>query len=157
MESFIQVTKNTRTTYFLLNFFTKKNLTHTRKLIRSHHAGHRVAPRHGQSGPEWGHGVNRRQRRTYRTFFYVYVYFSLSLSRMLFFVVTLFFPRGGGSSSLSLAAVKTDRTCDVSFSFFYSRSLFCGALSRASASKPSSRARVVTLSCSLFSNALLSR
>ena len=61
--------------HFLPNFLTKKNLSkreETRERIRvvsrHHHASHRVAPRHGQSGPEWGHGVNRRQRRTYRTF-----------------------------------------------------------------------------------------
>ena len=72
---------------------------------RRHHASHRVAPRHGQSGPEWGHGVNRRQRRTYRTF----SFFILSL------VATRFSFREDHLSSLSLSllAVKTDRMCDV--------------------------------------------
>ena len=119
------------TCHFLPNFLTKKNLK-TRgnaALIRSRHAGHRVAPRHGQSGPEWGHGAHRRQRRTYRTFSHFIPHFSLlccSFCRCTFF-------RGG---SPQRAAVKTDRTCDVSFSFSYALTLL---LSRASASKPSSR------------------
>ena len=99
--------------HFLPNFLTKKNLkktrgtprTHIRVVSRRHHASHRVAPRHGQSGPEWGHGVNRRQRRTYRTF----SFFILSL------VATRFSFREDHLSSLSLSllAVKTDRMCDV--------------------------------------------
>ena len=144
MESFIQVTKNTRTTYFLLNFFTKKNLTHTRKLIRSHHAGHRVAPRHGQSGPEWGHGAHRRQRRTYRTFSFFILYFSLLCCSLSLH----FFP----GRITSRAAVKTDRTCDVSFSLSYALTLL---LSRASASKPSSRTHDKAFVFSFFKRSLL--
>ena len=69
-----------------------------RVVSRHHHASHRVAPRHGQSGPEWGHGVNRRQRRTYRTF----SFFILSL-------VARFSFREDHLIALTVAAVKTDR------------------------------------------------
>ncbi len=58
--------------------------------------------------------------------------FCISLSIVLFFVVALF----SGEDHHSRAAVKTDRTRDVSFSFSHALTLL---RSRASASKPSSR------------------
>ena len=133
------------TCHFLPNFLTKKNLTRgNAALIRSRHAGHRVAPRHGQSGPEWGHGAHRRQRRTYRTFSFFIPYFSLLCCSLSLH----FFP----GRITSRAAVKTDRTCDVSFSFSYALTLL---LSRASASKPSSRTHDKAFAFSFFKRSLL--
>ena len=132
------------TCHFLPNFLTKKNLTRgNAALIRSRHAGHRVAPRHGQSGPEWGHGAHRRQRRTYRTFSHFIPHFSLlccSFCRCTFF-------RGG--SPRERPSKQIGRVMFLFLSLMLL--LFC---SRVRAHRNHRLVLTIKLSCSLFSNAL---